>query len=53
MQGGRQRAYPKIHHIKSTMFMEKQIDTCYRAIRNHSRLYFLSSLREIEDAGED
>lgn len=25
VQGGRQRAFPKIHHIRSTMFMEKQI----------------------------
>lgn len=53
MQGGRQRAYPKIHHIKCTMMMEKQIDKCYRTIRNNSRLYFLKSLTQIEDAAED
>ena len=25
VHGGRQRTYPKIHHIKATMFLEKQI----------------------------
>jgi hypothetical protein len=52
VQGGRQRAYPKVHHIRSTMFMEKQIESCYRHIRNTSRLHFLVNNREIEDAGE-
>lgn len=33
--------------------MEKQIDKCYKQIRNNSRLHFLSSLKEIEDAGEE
>lgn len=41
VQGGRQRAYPKIHHIRSTMFMEKQIDKYYRQIRNTSKIDFL------------
>jgi hypothetical protein len=35
------------------MFMEKQIELCYRHIRNASRLQFLVSTREIEDAGEE
>lgn len=35
------------------MLMEREIDKCYRAIRNNSRLYFLKSIKEIEDAGED
>jgi hypothetical protein len=51
VHGGRQRTYPKIHHIKCTMFMEKEIDKCYRAIRNNSRLYFLKTVKEIEDVG--
>lgn len=53
VQGGRQRTYPKIHHIRSTMFMEKEIDRCYRLIRNNSRLHFLQSVRDIEDADEE
>jgi SAM-dependent methyltransferase len=53
VQGGRQRAFPKIHHIRSTMFMEKQIEKCYRHLRNTSRLHFLVNNREIEDAGEE
>lgn len=51
--GGRQRTYAKIHHIRSTMFMEKQIDRCYRKIRNTSRLHFLTTHKEIEDADEE
>jgi hypothetical protein len=53
VQGGRHRTYPKIHHIQSAMFMEKQIDKCYRLIRNNSRLHFITSLRALEDAGEE
>jgi hypothetical protein len=53
VQGGRQRAYPKVHHIKSTMLMEKQIERCYKLIRNNSRLHFISTLKEIDDAGEE
>ena len=33
------------------IYMEKEIDKCYRAIRNNSRLYFLKTVKEIEDVG--
>jgi TAG lipase/steryl ester hydrolase/phospholipase A2/LPA acyltransferase len=53
VNGGKHRTYPKVHHIRSTMMMEKEIDSCYRHIRNRSRLHFMTALREVEDAGEE
>lgn len=53
VQGGRQRTYSKVHHIKSTMFMEQHINKCYKMIRNNSRLHFISNFKEVEDAGEE
>lgn len=35
------------------MFMEQQIDYCYKGIRNRNRLHFLRSQRDIQDAGEE
>lgn len=33
--------------------MEKEIEGCYRHIRNASRIQFLVNTKDIEDAGEE
>ncbi len=35
------------------MFMEKEIERCYRLARNNSQMQFLHSLKEIEEEHED
>ena len=35
------------------MFMEKEIERCYRLARNNSQMQFLHSLKEIEEEDED
>ena len=53
VQGGKQRTFHKVHHIRSTMFMEKQIDKSYRKIKNASRMEFFLSNREIMDVEDE
>ena len=35
------------------MFMQQNIEKCYRHIRNKSKAVFLNSIREVEDAEEE
>lgn len=50
---GKQITYLKITQIKSSLFLEKEIESCYKHLRNASQVHFLVSHKEVEDADEE